>query len=322
MEEVGEVRSIVRDLFYPEACGKNGVKRWRICVVPPGGKSGVQSAGVLNALEDCGIPATHFDIIKGSSAGAYNTTAYCAQHTGKLRSVYEHLCDVPFLFPQWWNGEWMRWGWWYGDFMNLQYLHKLLVEFGFDTMPRHAWPDLRIGVSDMQGRLVLKCGRSAPSVLDLCRASSSVLPLTCGVQLDGDTYVDGGHAHPCPVKELVRSIYARGEEADVLVIANRSHPRHMSYAEWMVFQTFVHTWLPWYSWRLYESTRQFDTKIERTAQMASKPRSWIRIGLLFPEPHDAVSQIEARAHVVKLGGHTAYWQASQLLGAARPVRQI
>lgn len=321
MEEVGDVRTIMRDLFHKEACGKGGKKRWRILMVPPGGKSGVQSAGALHALEDIGIPAHHFDIIGGLSAGSYNGTAYSAGKSHKLRQVYEHLCDVPFMFPQWWTGDWMRWGWWYGDFMNLQYLHDLLTDLGLDDEPRHAWPDLRIGISDLEGRLSLPSARDADSVLELCRASSSVLPLTNGVCINGKRYVDGGHAHPCPIREIVRDIYARGEEADVLVIANRPHPRHQTFIEQATFQ-WMSLWLPWYSWKLYDSTRQFDAKMVRTAAMASRRREWIRIGMLFPSPQDAILQFEGRRHVVRDAGHTAYWKMTQIAGASRAARQI
>ena len=205
--------------------------------------------------------------------------------------------------------------------MNLQYLHDLLTDLGLDDEPRHEWPDLRIGISDSDGRLSLPSVRHTDSVLRLCRASSSVAPLTSGVCIDGKRYYDGGHAHPCPIKEMVRDIYGRGEEVDVLVIANRPHPRHQTYLEQLAFQ-YMALWLPWYSWKLYDSTRQFDTKMARTAAMAERRRDWIRIGMLFPSPHDAILQFEGRKWEVQRAGHTAYWKMTQLAAECKAARQI
>ncbi len=320
MEEVGQVREIVRDLFSPSVVGSNGKKRHRILAGPPGGKSGQQSAAGMHALEQHGITPQHFDTIYGCSASAWNSTAYCAGRAYQCAKVYEQLCDMPFLFHEWWNGAWL--GWMQGEWLNLQYLHDLLASHGLDDAPRDEWPELLIGVSDLDGRHHFLRGKDPGSVLARCRASSSVLPFTSGTHADGGFWVDGGHAHPCPLRDLVKDIHARDEEVDVLILANRPHPRHMSYFEWFVFQSTVLAWLPMRSWSLYENTRQFDDKIARVARTAGKRRSWIRIGMLFPEPHDATLQFEWRKPVVRMQYDKAYLHMALLLQECKPARQI
>lgn len=320
MEAIGQVREIVRDLFSPSVVGSNGKKRHRILASPPGGKSGQQSAAGMHALEHYGIDPQHFDTIYGCSASAWNSTAYCAGRAYQCPKIYEQLCDAPFLFHEWWGGAWFSWM--QGEWLNLQYLHDLLASHGLDDAPRDAWPELLIGVSDLDGRHHFLRGKDPGSVLARCRASSSVLPFTSGTHADGGFWVDGGHAHPCPLRDLVKDVHARGEEIDVLILANRPHPRHMSYFEWFVFQSTVLAWLPMRSWSLYENTRQFDHKIDRVARTASKRRSWIRIGMLFPEPQDATLQFEWRKPVVREQYDRAYLQMALLLEECRPARQI
>jgi predicted patatin/cPLA2 family phospholipase len=322
MDEVGQVREILRDLHYDEVLGKNGKKRRRILAGNPGGKSGVQSAAELHAFQDRGIHPQRFDAVYGNSASSWNKTAYCARMADRARSVYEELCDMPFLFPQWWRGAWWDYRWMFGDWMNLQDLHDLLARHGLDDVPRNDWPELLIGVSDLTGKHHFLRGKEQGSVLQRCRASSSLLPFTAGVAIGGRVWVDGGHAHPCPIREMVRDAYEAGEEVDVLILANRPHPRHMSAAERMVFHSMALSWLPLYSWQLCASTRSFDEKMERLTRMAIRPRDWIRIGILFPEPQDATLQFEWRKDVVRENGHRAYWQTDRLVARCQPARQI
>jgi len=310
MEVIGDT-TLLRDLFYPEVLGKGGTPRRRLVFVPPGGKAGVVSAERLRALAEAGIPVEHFDVAVGSSAGSFNLAAHCAGKAHEIRQVYEHLCDVPFFFPGL-----------MGDWLDIPYLVSLLRNKLDQETIRNCRTDLLIGVSDLRGNLHLHDAKQADDVLALCHASSAIPLLTQGVALEGEVYVDGGCAHPCPVGHVVRETRMPGEETDILLLANRPRPEKLHWLETWAYWALVHAGLMAYPWSLRASTAALDMKLGRAARMFEKKHKRYRLCAVFPTPESGVLPFEWHKPSLRRGADVSYATFSRLLKEVRPAAEV
>jgi predicted patatin/cPLA2 family phospholipase len=269
----------------------------------PGGMAGIIGAARLQALDDAGVPAEHFDLLQGTSAGSYNVVAYCAGQARIVPDAYLHLSQTPFF-------------WW--DPTKIGYLISLLrgdIEEGF-RLNVHALqtcaPDALIGVSDLRGRFALHSARRATDLFGLLRASSAIWPLASGCEINGTWSFDGGFADPCPLTRVIRELADDETEIDVLMIANRPRPEHMHwserYATWMYAQAFF-----MFHPHLRASAMRMDQKLYRAVRMLKKRLlKRVRLCGLFPSEEDSVLPVEWRPWVLREQGNVAYQKTREL----------
>ena len=158
-----------------------------------GGAKGLAHIGVIQVLEENGIEV---DVIAGSSMGAYVASVWAmgcdGQHMEKLAREVE--------------GRWGRWklidpafpprkGFIRGEAV-IGRLRKTLGDAHFSDLAR----PLRIVATDLNtlDRVIFSTGEVTRAV----HASSAIPGVCVPVEIDGETYIDGGVAEPLPVDVL------------------------------------------------------------------------------------------------------------------------
>jgi NTE family protein len=158
-----------------------------------GGAKGLAHIGVIQVLEENGIEV---DVIAGSSMGAYVASVwamgYDGQHMEKLAREVE--------------GRWGRWklidpafpprkGFIRGEAVIAR-LRRTLGDAHFSDLVR----PLRIVATDLNtlDRVIFCTGEVTRAV----HASSAIPGVCVPVEIDGETYIDGGVAEPLPVDVL------------------------------------------------------------------------------------------------------------------------
>jgi NTE family protein len=158
-----------------------------------GGAKGLAHIGVIQVLEENGIEV---DVIAGSSMGAYVASVWAmgcdGQHMEKLAREVE--------------GRWGRWklidpafpprkGFIRGEAVIAR-LRRTLGDSHFSDLAR----PLRIVATDLNtlDRVIFCTGEVTRAV----HASSAIPGVCVPVEIDGETYVDGGVAEPLPVDVL------------------------------------------------------------------------------------------------------------------------
>jgi len=279
-------KSLLRDLSHKEVLKKNGKKRRRALIVLPGGSAGVTSAGILHALSDFGISASHFDVVVGISCGAFNGAAFTAGVAHRTRGVYEDVC-TDLLAAPWFGGPWQA-------LVRLE--AHLRKEIDQDVI-RHSTTHTYAALSGIYGEL-----RAASDMVVPLLASGAVPWFTTGISIDGKVWFDGGCAHPCPLAEV--AMHERVD--DVLIIANREVPGEQHWGEAYLFPTLVHTFMFAHSWAMKRSTLGFDAKIARAISLLEKSRKRMRLCALFPRAENAILPFETRPSAVRKAGEYAY----------------
>ena len=158
-----------------------------------GGAKGLAHIGVIQVLEENGIEV---DIIAGSSMGAYVASVWAMGCNGQ---VMEKLAREV-------EGRWGRWklidpafpprkGFIRGEAV-IGRLRKTLGDARFSDLAR----PLRIVATDLNtlDRVVFCSGEVTKAV----HASSAIPGVCVPVEIDGETYIDGGVAEPLPVDLL------------------------------------------------------------------------------------------------------------------------
>jgi NTE family protein len=158
-----------------------------------GGAKGLAHIGVIQVLEENGIEV---DVIAGSSMGAYVASVWAmgcdGQHMEKLAREVE--------------GRWGRWklidpafpprkGFIRGEAVIAR-LRRTLGDAHFSDLAR----PLRIVATDLNtlDRVIFCTGEVTRAV----HASSAIPGVCVPVEIDGETYIDGGVAEPLPVDVL------------------------------------------------------------------------------------------------------------------------
>ena len=161
-----------------------------------GGPRGVAHLGVLQALEEAGIPVA---AVAGASVGAYVGGLYAGgvplREIGRFWEEMGFRQTARFLLPTFpWRG------WSAGE-----ELRRALREIVGDRRIEDLGIPFAPVVTDLRtGRPVaLRRGELADGI----RASLSVPGLFVPVELEGATYIDGGVVHPLPV-DVVRDLGA------------------------------------------------------------------------------------------------------------------
>jgi NTE family protein len=158
-----------------------------------GGAKGLAHIGVLQVLEENGIEV---DVIAGSSMGAYVASVWAMGCDGK---EMERLAREV-------EGRWGRWklldpafpprkGFIRGKAV-IDRLRRTLGDAHFSDLMR----PLRIVATDLNtlDRVIFCTGEVAEAV----HASSAIPGVCIPVEIDGETYIDGGVAEPLPVDVL------------------------------------------------------------------------------------------------------------------------
>ncbi|HWD92454.1 MAG TPA: patatin-like phospholipase family protein [Verrucomicrobiae bacterium] len=158
-----------------------------------GGAKGLAHIGVIQVLEENGIEV---DVVAGSSMGSY------------VASVWAMGCDGPEMerLAREVEGRWGRWklidpafpprkGFIRGKAVIAR-LRKTLGDAHFSDLAR----PLRIVATDLNtlDRVVFCSGEVTQAV----HASSAIPGVCVPVEIDGETYIDGGVAEPLPVDVL------------------------------------------------------------------------------------------------------------------------
>lgn len=317
MEIIGN-DALLHDLHHKEILGKNGRRRRRACFGTPGMKAGAVDANRRHAITDAGILADHFDVNFGVSASSWNAAAQCAGQSHLVADVYAQLSDAPFFFPTW-----------TGDWINIERVSALMRGKVDPTMHldqeaiRNSTCDLIIGTSDWKGDLVLHDAKTADDIVDLCHASSALPAMTCGKTIEGTTNFDGGCAHPCPIRQVLKETCSEGDEVDVLLIASRPRPDNYHWFEQVMYPLLVHTWLWWYPVGLRNSTAMIDLKMSSVVRLFEKqrPNSRFRMCAIFPTNEECISPIEWSAERIRTAGRAAYGNLARFL-EKKPAREI
>jgi NTE family protein len=158
-----------------------------------GGAKGLAHIGVIQVLEENGIEV---DVVAGSSMGSYVASVWAMGCDG---SVMEKLAREV-------EGRWGRWklidpafpprkGFIRGEAVIAR-LRKTLGDANFSDLAR----PLRIAATDLNtlDRVVFCSGEVTKAV----HASSAIPGVCVPVEIDGETYIDGGVAEPLPVDVL------------------------------------------------------------------------------------------------------------------------
>lgn len=158
-----------------------------------GGAKGLAHVGVLQVLEENGIEV---DVVAGTSMGAYIGSLWAFGHDGQfiehkareLEGKWGLLKLIDPAFPP-------RRGFIHGRAIR-ERLERSIGEARFEQLTR----PLHVVATrfDTLERVVFSAGQVSPAVLASCAIPSVFVP----VQLNGDTYIDGGVSDPLPVDVL------------------------------------------------------------------------------------------------------------------------
>lgn len=315
MEERNEIdivgsREVLRDLFSPTAFGKGGRPRKRILFVLGGGKAGIVTAERLDVFAKTGIPADHFDLIVGISAGAYNGLAYGARQTSMLREMYLFFSKIPFFV-------------WDQVYALICEMEKRFDREAFEA----CLPEVLIGVSDQSGSISLHHAKRASNLFGLLYAGSSIPPFSFGLMPNGNAAYDGAFAHPCPVREAVRKmrgVWKPGEEIDILLLANRPRPADLPLSDivlyWWAVNVFLRMWTP----HLCEGANAIDSKVASAIPMFERKRSHSRFRTCgwFPHRSHYISPVEWNNSSLERVAGAVRAETEQLLGSVRPTAWV
>jgi len=314
---VGDVQ-VVRNLFYADALGKNGLPVVRAGVYPGGAKSGRTMAERFCAFASEGIPAGRIDEALATSSGSYNEVAYCAEQTDIVPDVYEKLS---WLNPHVLWSMYMR-----RDYLGLEYLRAELIDKLDVITFQKCRTNLTIAVSDMKANVKLFNAKDPDiDIFDLMFASSALFPFVQPVMLKGQRYVDGGYTRQSSVaiwaRQLLRKI-PRKQEIDMLYIGNRPHPRHQHPWEDMIFNSIVDMFLGMQYPELAEGAKSISRKVEKAAEVFGYEHARGRTCALFPLPDENIYPHEMRTHVLRERGELTRRRTERFLKALRPAREI
>lgn len=293
LDIVGDT-TIFTDLHYPSVLGKGGMPRKRILFVLGGGKAGVVTAERLHVLAEAGIPADHFDLIVGISAGAFNALAYGSRQTELLRGMYLFFCNMPFAV-------------WDQVYELICEMEQRFDRKRFDTCTS----EILIGVSDHASKLSLHSAKETPNLFGLLYTAAAIPPFSFGRHPDGSQAFDGAFAHPCPIRETVRAMQKKWDarsEIDIVLLANRPRPEHLPLSDawmfWWGVNVFLRMWAP----HLCEGANTIDTKVTAVIPVFEKrrPQSRFRTCAWFPSRDQYISPVE--------------WNLLSITGVAEAVR--
>lgn len=309
LDIVGDL-GVWADLHYPEVLGKRGKPRKRILFVLGGGKAGIVSAERLHVLAESGIPADHFDLIVGISAGAFNALAFGSQQTGMLREMYLYFCNMPYA----------TWDQVYGLICEM--------ERKFDRTRFEACAsEVLIGVSNGAGKLSLHPAKGAQSLFGLLYSAAAIPPFAFGKLPCGDVAFDGAFAHPCPVREAIRAMQASweaGSEIDIVLLANRPRPEHLPLSDVVMFWWGVNVFLRMWAPHLCEGANAIDSKVASLIPMFEKKRlrSRFRTSAWFPSRERYISPVEWNGRTLERVAEAVREETERFVSAQRPLHWV
>ncbi|MDP3646286.1 MAG: hypothetical protein Q8R25_04325 [bacterium] len=311
---VGDVQ-VLRNLFYPQVIGKNGLPVVRALIAPGGAKSGRTMAERFRAFESAGIVADHFDKALATSSGSYNTVAYCAGQTHITPDVYEKM--------SWLNPEVLQSAWTKRDYLGLEYLRAELINMlDLDAFYKNK-TDLMIGVADMKANVKLFNAKDPNiNVFDLMYASSALFPFVQPVKIAGERYVDGGYTRQSSVLQWARKILRDTpleQEINMLYVANRPHPLHHQHPweDW-IFNGIVDTFLTPYYPELGEGAKSIGDKVAKAADAFGRPHKRGRACAIFGLKDENIRPNEWRVRTLRTCGALTHKRTEACLKALKP----
>ena len=211
---VSEDEEVLRALLRRRDSGDRGDGHRIALVIAGGGMRGAYAGGMAHAIGDAGL-ATEFDVVYGSSAGAYIGAALLSGGgEGAARIFYEDMASPAFIDLRRLHRR--------RSVVSLDHLiDQVLVES--KPLPWGLLSDLPVplrvvatAVDDMSGHVLQP--RTA-SEWRLAMRASSAIPLLAGkpVDLHGRRWIDGSVAEPVP---LLRAL--QDGNTHVLVLMNRN----------------------------------------------------------------------------------------------------
>ncbi len=173
---------------------KNLKKQKKLLIVGSGGLRGAYSAGVLHRLCKKFGP-NYFDKIIGSSAGAYNSTAFISNSTDGLEKLWKQYIDSDKLVD--FKNVYQK-----GHVLDLDYL-TVAIKKTCKPKPReiaNSKVDLQYVLTDFKTGKAKYIKPTEKNLFKAMNASSAIFPLYPMVKINGIKYLDGGLAEPLPFK--------------------------------------------------------------------------------------------------------------------------
>jgi predicted patatin/cPLA2 family phospholipase len=166
-----------------------------------GGMRGVVSAGMLSALETIGALSA-FDVVVGSSAGAFNAAYFVARQARYGTTIYYE--DLTRHFIRLRAG-----GLRHGTVLDMDYLFdEVIAESKRLDVEAILESDVELGVTvssiDERISILHRSFETGQRLLDVLRASIA-LPILAGppVDIDGLSFTDGGLYEPFPFRPAI-----------------------------------------------------------------------------------------------------------------------
>lgn len=196
----------------------------RALVLSGGGAKGAYQVGVLKRwmLEQ----KRDYRIVSGVSVGALNGAALCQAPLGSPELAYRYLEGIwsrveNKKIKKWWFGWWLA-ALWKSSVYNSKPLEDWVhTELDPDSI-RNSGRELQVGVvSQNTGRYVVATQRAA----ELCKwvlASASFPVFFKPIDIEGESWTDGGVRDVTPVIEAIR---VGATEIDVIMCSNPELPK-------------------------------------------------------------------------------------------------